>query len=621
MAIIQAVTPGPPTPIGRTGAVHPHVQHPENAEHTFPLFDVDDRRPMAYDPPAFQIVAEHRFIPHIKSTPSSLKSSPRKEGLIRMRLGRRVARFLFWGLVLCFSSLAGGLWFAYWYITDSKTIARVLREHSVRYLPNTILEPGRIHPDFLRGELALHELKLKQPIDGALFETLRIPFLQLQVNPRKLAHGRFASGKIIVGQPTLRLKARNDGTWNLQGLLADPWPGPWIETPPIQIRHGTLELYPCDTPQEPVDQPPPATGGSAVVPGVNGSAGVARAVAEYSPAILRDVSLNIDPGSGPGRELKFEGSASGDGFERLTLTGTIDLKTGIIEASGELTGLVLSESLRRKLPPSLRRSVQAMALNGGVLDLEVSRLRYDPAAPPESCLRCNMVARLREGVWDCPLLPFSVNELSAVVSVEDQVITIKHARGSNGNTTLSAAGVIVLEGNKKGAVDLHVELDDLELDDDRLRRRTPADYADLWNLFKPQGRVNLAVHVTRPDSRAPYDWTARVRCRDVAAIYRHFPYPLDHLTGDLIFEKKTLSVDLNSLSGHPLQLTRNDLEPGSRRRRQARLEGAVSSDRRRDQERHASGRAQGRRWVQGRWIGERQRQGPPRADDRRERPS
>ena len=140
-------------------------------------------------------------------------------------------------------------------------------------------------------------------------------------------------------------------------------------------------------------------------------------------------------------------------------------------------------------------------MNGGVLDLEVSRLRYDPAAPPESRLRCNMVARLREGVWDCPLLPFPVNDLSAVVSVEDRVVTIKHARGSNGNTTLSACGVVVLDGNKKGAMDLRVELDDLELDDDRLRRKTPAEYAELWDLFKPQGRVNLSVHVTRPDCR------------------------------------------------------------------------------------------------------------------------
>ena len=148
----------------------------------------------------------------------------------------------------------------------------------------------------------------------------------------------------------------------------------------------------------------------------------------------------------------------------MTLSGSIDLSTGNIELSGELTGLSCSESLRRKLPPSFRRSAQAMALNGGVVDLELSRLVYHPADPPETRLRCNMVARFREGVWECPQLPFSVNDLSAVVTVEDQVITIKDARGSNGNTNISASGVIVLDENKQGVMDLHVNLDDLELD-------------------------------------------------------------------------------------------------------------------------------------------------------------
>ena len=165
-----------------------------------------------------------------------------------MKLGRRVARFLFWGLVLCFSSAAGGLWFAYWYITDSATISRIIREHAVRYLPRASLDPGRVHPDIFAGELVMRDVKLHQAIDGAMFETLRIPYLSLQVNPQKLAKGEFAPSKIVVGTPTLRLRRRKNGTWNLEGLLADPWPGPWIETPPIQIKNGTIELYPCEEP-------------------------------------------------------------------------------------------------------------------------------------------------------------------------------------------------------------------------------------------------------------------------------------------------------------------------------------------------------------------------------------
>ena len=55
---------------------------------------------------------------------------------------------------------------------------------------------------------------------------------------------------MVVSQPTLRLRRRRDGSWNLEGLLADPWPGPWIETPPITIQNATLELIPDEEPPD-----------------------------------------------------------------------------------------------------------------------------------------------------------------------------------------------------------------------------------------------------------------------------------------------------------------------------------------------------------------------------------
>ena len=488
-----------------------------------------------------------------------------------MRSGRRVARFFLWTLLVCLILLASGVWFAYWYITDSDTIATIIRDQAIRYLPRTILDPGRVRPRILAGELVLHDLRLRQAIDGSMFETLRIAFLQLQVSPRKLIEGEFKPSRIIIGQPTLRLRARKDGSWNLQGLLADPWPGPWIETPPIQIRNGTLELFPYVDSGSISEQSllalagPVSSAQTSNAPGPPGpkpSPPPTRPIPEISPAILRDVTLNITPLSKGSKILNFDGSASGDGFERMTLSGRIDLTTGVIDFGGELSGLVLSENLRRKLPPAARRASQALALNGGVVDLTVDHLRYDPAKPPESQIACNMLARLREGVWECPQLPFSVNNLSADVSIEETAITVKNARGINGNTAISADGVCVLNGNKKGSMNFHVNLDDLELADDRLRKRTPPEFVKLWDLFQPRGRVNLDIHVRRASSSAPAEWVARVHCRDVAAVYRHFPYPLEHLTGDLTFEKSTLNVNLNSQNGRPLSLSGTISNPG-----------------------------------------------------------
>ena len=161
-----------------------------------------------------------------------------------MRIGRRVLRVFVWGLLLCVSTLVGGLWFAYWYLTDGETVARLIREHAVKYFPGSNLDPGTVRVSLSGGKVVFRQLRLMQRIDDGPFEVVRIPWLNIRINNQKLAKGKFEAREVEVSQPTLRLRRRRDGTWNLDGLLADPWPGPWIQTPPITIQNGTLELIP-----------------------------------------------------------------------------------------------------------------------------------------------------------------------------------------------------------------------------------------------------------------------------------------------------------------------------------------------------------------------------------------
>ena len=82
-------------------------------------------------------------------------------------------------------------------------------------------------------------------------------------------------------------------------------------------------------------------------------------------------------------------------------------------------------------------------------------------------------------------------------------------------------------------------------------------------MFKPSGRVKAEVHLVRGQTGEPVDLSAKVYCRDVAAVYRHFQYPLDHLTGELTLEKKLLKVDLQTLKGgQPVRLKGTIKNPG-----------------------------------------------------------
>ena len=374
-----------------------------------------------------------------------------------MRIGRRVVKALVWGLVLSLSILGGGLWFAFWYMTDGETVAQIIREGAVPYFPGSTLDPGRVHISMYGGKVEFHQVSLTQRIDGAPFQVLHIPWLNIRINTQKLAQGRLEAREVVVSHPTLRLRHRRDGTWNLDGLLANPWPGPWIETPPITIQNATLELIPDEEPTSSALTPKESartsqTLGAPVisVSGTGAEVGESRlpspwiapaptrGAANRNTAILRDVSLNIKEAEGNPDALEFEGTARGDAFEKMQLKGTIDLIKGNISLEGELSGLTLSEMLRRRVPREARPAVKALALNSGVVDLELKRFRYDPTAAPARRLSYQAQARIREGVWECPKLPFPVNELSALIGVEDGVLSIKHAQGSNGLTSLRA---------------------------------------------------------------------------------------------------------------------------------------------------------------------------------------
>lgn len=455
-----------------------------------------------------------------------------------MRMGRRLLKGLVWGMVLVGSILAGGLWFVYVYMTDGTTVARLIKEGAARYLPGSTLEPGRARLSLFGGSLVLHDAMIRQPIDGGAFTALRVPYLQIQFSSKRLfSQGKLEVAEVRASHPVLRVKRRRDGRWNLQGLLADPWPGPELEkSPPIVITNGTLEVVDLPEPA-PGAQPPP-----------------------HAPAVLRELMLRIEHVAGS--IYQFEGSARGDMFDRLAIEGTLDIDSGRLDLGGSLSGLSLSEALRRRVPVEAKPAVDQLALNGGRVDLEGVRLHYDPKAPPASRFRYHAETRLREGVWECSRLPFPLSEVSALGVIDDGVLTLKHLEGTNGQTTVRAAGKLGLPPDACTCFDLALEITDLELDR-RLRARTPPEYDELWDVFSPRGRVNVDLRVSRSVDSGPVEVAATVDCRDVAGVYRHFPYPLDHLTGRIEMAQGRLTLDLETLvGGKPIRLNGVIDDPG-----------------------------------------------------------
>lgn len=431
-------------------------------------------------------------------------------GVVRLvggRFGRDTKKMVAWAVVLPVSVLVGGGWYAVGHATDGSELARLVERESVRLLPGSIVRVGRVRLRPIAGTATLEQVRVHQGLDTLAGPTVEVGYLRLRYDVSALLKKQFRPSEVVVAQPTLRLGRRPDGSWNLQGLLADPWPLPPPEQlPRVQVRNGTVLLD---------------RGGGAV-------------------AVLRDVALELDPLSDV--TYRIEGSARGDGFERLDLSGTFDTRSHRVTLDGGgLVRLELGDALKARIPAEWHPTYDRLGLSGGELDVRVDRLVLDPEAPGGLLLDHELDLVVRSATWACPDLPFPLSEVELLAAIRGGSAEVEYAKGSFGNTTIRAAGSIDATDPASGPLDLLVEATDLEIDD-RLRAKTPPELLGIWTELKPSGRTHAYLRVVRPGPGRELGVGLTLDLQDVSITTAAFPYPLEHLSGRVVWEGERVTI-------------------------------------------------------------------------------
>ncbi len=320
-----------------------------------------------------------------------------------MSLRRKLHKLLKWSFFLTLTVVVGGSGAAYYYVTDSDNLAELVRREAPKYLPTCQVDVAKVRVRPFGGEVTLNHLlvrELEEDTPGPM--VARSPWIQIRFDPWAMIKGRFEPREVTVAKPTIRLRRRPNGEWNVQGLLANPWPGPiGGATPPITIQEGTIELI--------------EEGASAPL------------------MLLRDVLIKIPASPGSAVPLGFELTAKGEAglFDRVHVDGTIDPTTGRVSLkAGELVHLTLSKGLRDHLPMELGKALGQAGLDGGEIDAGLSSLTFDPQATPK--LHYQASARLRRGLRKCARLPYPVSDISIVLEAKDGELTIVSAHGIDG---------------------------------------------------------------------------------------------------------------------------------------------------------------------------------------------
>jgi hypothetical protein len=431
-------------------------------------------------------------------------------GVVRLvggRFGRDTKKMVAWAVVLPVSVLVGGGWYAVGHATDGSELARLIERESIRLLPGSVVQVGRVKLRPIAGSATLEQVRVHQGIDSVPGPTVEVGYLRLQFDVASLLKKEIRPVEVIVAQPTLRLGKRPDGSWNLDGLLADPWPLPPPEQlPRVLVRNGTVLLE----------------------------------RAGRSVAVLRDVVLELEPLS----EITYrvEGSARGDGFERLDLVGTFDTRTRRVTLEdGELVRLELGEALSSRIPAEWQEAHQRLGLSGGELDVRVRRLVIDPTSPDGPVLEHELDLLVRSGTWACPDLPFPLSEVELLGTIRDGSAEVEYAKGSFGNTTIRAAGSIDATDPASGPLDLLIEATDLEIGD-RLMAKTPPELLGLWTELRPGGRTDVYLRAVRDRPGGEVGVGLTLDLRDVSITCAAFPYPLEHLSGRVVWEGNRVTI-------------------------------------------------------------------------------
>lgn len=403
----------------------------------------------------------------------------------------------------------------------------------------------------LSKEQQVVENHSKKPAD-TLVPTLRLPFVRLLFDPWKIIQGEWEIQKVVVAQPTLRLARGPDGKWNIDSLVASPLPlKPSGKIPTIQVVRGTLELIH----EGPLD------------------IGVGDRLNQPLPTVLRDVELTIESIE-DSRKVRFSGSGQGSWADRLQINGTADMDTGKAELGGSLLGLQPGVRMLSDLGPEWIDEWKKMGLDDLECNLYLESCTLKVAGgmlrPTDYRVRVDLL----RGRIQRPELPFPLNDIRATLTLKNDQLLVERAEASHGKTLLRASGKSGLRHWRTDPLDMTLNAVNLPIDQ-RLQKVTPQQWQNFWVEYLPRGELNLAVRMVRNRAGGEIGFGVNAECRDVAICYEFFPYPLEHIWGQITWsgdtirlgnpDKPPLESGLRTLLGNrPAAITGTIRKPGPR---------------------------------------------------------
>jgi hypothetical protein len=249
-----------------------------------------------------------------------------------------------------------------------------------------------------------------------------------------------------------------------------------------------------------------------------------------------------------GQRLEFRelrGGVGGGEFQGRALLTLPPDWSGLesIAASATATALPLDNRLRYWLPERLVPQFDRLSCQGRLglrfeIDSKRAPPRWDEAA---------LEIRIEDVEWLHREFPYPFRSTAGALRVERGAFRFTEPLvASRGDTSLRLAGEGELAPGGRVALDAEIERVPL---DDALRNALPASALVKWDLLRPSGELGVRATLRRDRPGAAPEFRAVASLDGVRMRAEHFPYEVEDLSGDLVFDFMEGTVRVERLSG------------------------------------------------------------------------
>lgn len=218
----------------------------------------------------------------------------------------------------------------------------------------------------------------------------------------------------------------------------------------------------------------------------------------------------------------------------------LDLDNWQLTSESESNSLVYNENSLELVGPGLIKFLdlyKPVGL-GGVDVKSVGKLSDLSASMWTGTIQCNNIS-IRHKKFPY-LLENMVGTLHLPESTEEMDIIFDNLYCRHGNVRMALSGE-ALNVDGKWSYNINLASPNMQLDED-LRKALNKQQQEMWAAFSPKGFAGIDYSISR-DMNGNSDRMLKVDLDGIEALYKHFPYPLENISGRVQIEPEKITLD------------------------------------------------------------------------------